>query len=100
MTDIKRIIKAMGALAKAIPGEPHVTVNLHGCPDATIRLLVENGATVRQLDCDGQEWDCACFDAEGVSISAHGRHRPIVSAKTDESSVAAALAQAEEALSS
>lgn len=98
MSDIKKIIEAFAALSRALPGAPHVTIGLHACPDATIRLLQENGAKVQRLDSETEEWDCAVIYADGATISAHGQHRPLTKATVDADAAATALAKAQRAL--
>ena len=102
MTDIKKICEAMAALAAAIPGAPSVTsVNLHGCADVTLRMLVDarGRRETYENDAGTEEWDCATLDVGAVTIHAYGPHRPIVRAEIDSAAVESALALAEEAVS-
>lgn len=101
MSDIKKICEAMAALAAAIPGAgPTTMVSLHGCESSTIRMLVAAGGR-RDIfvsdDCT-HEWDCVSLYVGAVQISAHSKHRPTSKVEIDRDAVAAALAQADEAL--
>lgn len=102
MSDIKRVLDAMAALAKALPGAPYVGISLSGCDDATLRLLEQAGARIDRLkNSDGsQEWDYANLLLDDISLMAHGHHRPIGPVSLNESDVNAALAQAEAAVRS
>ncbi|HEY3806047.1 MAG TPA: hypothetical protein VGL61_25740 [Kofleriaceae bacterium] len=101
MTDTKRIIDALVALTKALPGaNAHLMVGIHGCTDDTLRAFVVEGARLETYEFGDplQEWNAATLYVEGVSITAYGPHRPIVRPTTDPAAVEAALAQAAEAL--
>ncbi len=104
MSDIKKICEAMAALAAAIPGAPDnrgsVSISLHGCVDATLRLLVDNGGRRQTYENESrtEEWDCVSVYVGPVGIHAYGKHRQIGGVETDSDAVDAALAKAQEAL--
>lgn len=100
MADIKKILDAMAALAKALPGAPYVGISFSGCDAATIRLFEQAGARVNRLtNSEGtKEWDYAQLLLDDISLIAHGHHRPIGDISLNESDVNAALAQAEAAV--
>lgn len=103
MSDLKKILEAMTALAAVIPGANQTlgstSINLHGCTNETIRCIVACGGRSLVLDSDTEEWDCATLIVGNVSINAHGQHRLITRTEMDADAAAAALAQAQEALS-
>lgn len=101
MTDIKRILEAIGALVEVLPCGPHTTVSLHGCDDAGLRLVISAGGSIEhyQNDAQTEEWQCASLRVGKVGLNAYGEHRPIRVADIDDSKAETALAQAEAVLS-
>jgi hypothetical protein len=100
VSDIKKIIDAMAALAAALPGSPHITIGLHAS-DECYRALLSIGAKSQNfVSDDGTDtWDAAQLYIEGGSINAYSAHRPIVATAPNPERVESALAQAQEALS-
>jgi hypothetical protein len=103
MSDVKRILDAMVALARALPGasEAHLTIGIHGCDGRALHALKAEGARVETHESDDRthEWDAASLDLNGATINAFSAHRPLSTEAPDSSVVEAALAQAAEALS-
>jgi hypothetical protein len=101
MSDVNKLLEAFAALAQALPGSPRSTnVHLHGCPEITLRVLVEAGGLLQHYKNESctEEWDCAEIGVSGVTICAWGPHRPLTPVCIDSSAVDAAVKQAREAV--
>jgi hypothetical protein len=103
MADLTKVLEAIAALAATIPGvdsDGRTNINIHGCSDATIRVLADLGATV-ETNSNGrtEQWESAEIRVGNVTVCAFGPHRPWSPVALDAQKVNAALAQAQAALS-
>jgi len=99
VSDVKRILDAMVALVKALPGadKARFTIGIHGCSETALRAFVAEGAEYRTYSNGEHEWNAAEMYLDEGTLAGYGDHRPVAK-PTDAAAVEAALAKAEEVL--
>lgn len=102
-SNVKRILDAMAALARALPGgaNAHLTIGVHACDEGTLLVLADQGGRIQTYVSDDQtqQWDACTLPGHRCSITAYGLHRAVApSDPIAQAAVESALAQAQEAL--